>query len=145
LFSLYFIIYYLLKHFIAINYLYLLLLLLLLLHRKHTDDRRYGCDKCDKSFLYSDAVKWHQIRTHKEPPPFACSLCHKKFIHFKTYETHTKEHDEETGSLSVPCPICKKKISEKRHLPRHIRTHLKKGFTCHYCHESFKERFQLTK
>ncbi|XP_070500995.1 zinc finger protein 84-like [Chironomus tepperi] len=113
--------------------------------RKHTDDRRYGCDKCDKSFLYSDAVKWHQIRVHKEPPPFVCNLCHKKFIHYKTYETHIKEHDEETGSLSVTCPICKKKISEKRHLPRHIRTHLKKGFTCHYCHESFKERFQLTK
>lgn len=114
-------------------------------NRKHTDDRRYTCNQCDKSFLYSDAVKWHQIRVHKELAPFICSLCSRKFIHEKTYESHLKDHDSKTGSLAVDCPVCNKKISEKRHLPRHIRTHLKKGFACDYCQESFKERFQLSK
>lgn len=46
--------------------------------RKHTNDRRYSCKKCDKSFLYSDAVKWHGIRVHDEPAPFSCS---KYFMH----------------------------------------------------------------
>lgn len=113
--------------------------------RKHTDDRRYACNKCDKTFLYSDAVKWHAIRVHKELAPFICNICSRKFIHEKTFNSHMREHEPSTGSLTVTCPICSKKISEKRHLPRHIRTHLKKGFTCHLCNESFKERFQLTK
>lgn len=54
------------------------------------------------------------------------------------------QHDSE-GSLSVSCPVCNKRISEKRHLPRHIRTHSGKGFSCQHCNDSFKERFQLTK
>jgi KRAB domain-containing zinc finger protein len=118
---------------------------LFILRRKHTDDRRYECGKCDKTFLYSDAVKWHEIKEHNVPAPYACKLCSRKFIHEKSLITHAKEHDKETGSLVVQCPICFKNISEKRHLPRHLRTHTKKEFKCEHCNELFKERFQLTK
>lgn len=111
--------------------------------RTHSNDRRYGCDRCDQRFFYSDAVKWHYIRFHGDPPPYQCKICNKKFIHEKAYVSHEKQH--EIG-LTVTCPICSKKISEKRHLKRHLRTHDDlKQHNCKFCFEAFKERHQLTK
>lgn len=130
--------------------------------RKHTNDRRYACDKCDMIFFYSDAVKWHRIRVHDEPPLYTCSkythfilliiviiflfldICLRKFIHQKTFDSHLKEHDE-NGSLAVTCSICFKKVSEKRHLKRHMRIHKEKSFICEICFESFQEKYQLTR
>lgn len=114
--------------------------------RKHTGDQRYKCDMCspEKSFYYSDAVKWHKIRHHGEPAPFNCSICNKKFIHEKSLYTHEKEHQNGSRSLAVNCPTCGKSVSEKRHLKRHMRGHQAKEFRCH-CNETFKERHQLTK
>jgi uncharacterized Zn-finger protein len=113
-------------------------------NRKHVVDKRYKCELCDEFFYYSDAVKWHKIRFHGEPAPYPCSFpnCTKKFIHEKSLQTHLIEH--QTSSKSVQCPICKKSVSEKRHLKRHMRGHEEKEFNCK-CGESFKERHQLTK
>lgn len=113
--------------------------------RKHTGDQRYKCELCipEKLFYYSDAVKWHHIRHHGKAAPFNCTVCLKKFIHAKSLHTHEKDH-QESGSLSVDCPICGKSVSEKRHLKRHLRGHEAKRFVCK-CGDSFKERHQLTK
>lgn len=118
--------------------------------RQHVNDKKYHCDvdTCEKSFFYSDAVKWHKIRCHDQPAPFNCSYnsCNKKFIHEKSYETHRKEHDLGEGSLAVHCPLCSKLVSEKRNLKRHLRTcRSVKEFSCKFCNLSFKERYQLTK
>lgn len=51
--------------------------------RKHTNERRYECKICLQTFLYSDALKWHQIRSHNDKAPFNCSLCTRVFIHKK--------------------------------------------------------------
>lgn len=114
--------------------------------RKHTGDQRYKCELCkpEKFFYYSDAVKWHKIRQHEQPAPYNCSICNKKFIHERSWQTHEKEHQDGNGSLQVICPICEKFVSEKRHLKRHMRGHARKEFQCK-CGNSFKERFQLTK
>ena len=113
---------------------------------KHTGDARYSCDLCspEQHFFYSDAIKWHKIRHHGQPAPFNCTNCTKRFIHKKSLQTHEKEHQQASGSLAVDCPICGKKVSEKRHLKRHMRGHDDKKFHCK-CGDSFKERYQLSK
>lgn len=99
--------------------------------RKHQSDKRYSCPRedCPEKFYYSDAVKWHLIRHHREQAPFTCNRCSpsKPFIHEKTWETHEKGH-EKNGGFSIICPICAISISESRHMKRHMRTHDEKSF-----------------
>ena len=46
--------------------------------RTHTEEKTFGCTKCDKAFNQSGTLKNHK-RTHTGEKPFHCSKCEKAF------------------------------------------------------------------
>ena len=65
-----------------------------------SSDLPYKCNKCDKTFSSSSAVKLH-MNTHLTRRPFKCTLCEKEFNQKGNAKEHLKKHlEKETISDS---------------------------------------------
>ncbi|XP_061536255.1 tissue-resident T-cell transcription regulator protein ZNF683-like isoform X5 [Phycodurus eques] len=57
----------------------------------HTDNKRWKCSQCGKTFAYISSLKQH-VRIHTGEKPFACSVCSKRFTQKGYLKKHTKSH-----------------------------------------------------
>ena len=86
-------------------------------HHSDVPARRYPCGRCDKTFLSTTFVKYHQIDKHG-----------KKF-----------EGLSVTAAKAHQCDQCDYKTSFQRNLTSHIeRVHLKLRLECEKCGKQFK-------
>ncbi|ELQ73951.1 Zn-finger [Trachipleistophora hominis] len=86
----------------------------------------YYCEKCEKSFFYSDKLKKHLITCGIQ---WTCS-CGRVFVRKKWYDRHMEEHD-------VSKYLSEKKIIEVKP------TALKYIFKCRHCKKGMKKRKTL--
>ncbi|XP_061890530.1 zinc finger protein 260-like [Entelurus aequoreus] len=106
----------------------------------HTDNKRFTCSHCDKTFKSPSNLKIH-MRTHTGEKPFSCSICGKDFNQKGHLERHIRTH---TGEKPFSCSICGKDFNERSNLKIHIRTHTgEKPFFCSECGKRFKQGAQL--
>ncbi|XP_061525831.1 zinc finger protein 316-like isoform X5 [Phycodurus eques] len=63
----------------------------------HTDNKRWKCSQCGKSFPYESHLKKH-TRIHTGEKPFACSDCSQRFTQKGHLKIHTRTH---TGRRST--------------------------------------------
>ncbi|XP_061666095.1 zinc finger protein 271-like isoform X3 [Syngnathoides biaculeatus] len=107
-------------------------------HKKgHTDDKRWKCSPCGKTFTSKWNLKQH-MRTHTGEKPFACSYCGQRFSEKGSLTKHTRKH---TGEKPFSCSICSQRFSQKGDLKIHTRTHTgEKPFTCSVCSQRFSRR-----
>ena len=117
-------------------------------HRRnsHLTQRRYHCDRCDKSFK-----KKSHLNEHKESHgrPLQCKLCKKVIKRKRNLRSHMKTyHGNNQSDLSTRnCEKCDESFKKQRDLDKHIkRLHSEnKPRKCNMCDKSFLYKSDLTR
>ena len=100
--------------------------------RKHTGEKPYQCNICERRFAAANTLVAHQ-RTHTGERPFKCTQCDKTFTQSSHRSTHMKSvHLTERG---YKCETCGKSFKLKSHLNMHKEIHADNwlSFICQIC------------
>ncbi|XP_011300163.1 zinc finger protein 112 [Fopius arisanus] len=129
-------------------------------------ERKYGCEKCDGSFLSPTQLKHHIDDIHVRRRDYKCSSCEKGFTSSRSLKAHEQRHISQTcqqcgeqfenirilnkhllevHSISVPatgkhsCKECGKRFPKLRLLKDHRNIHSgKRPHVCDICKETFR-------
>jgi KRAB domain-containing zinc finger protein len=87
---------------------------------KHTDERPFQCEYCDRRFATQSILYMHRAQTHKKLPhgrskpdvktdTFSCHLCGKELSNAHKLRDHVSVVHE--GVRRHPCAVCGKRFS----------------------------------
>ena len=123
---------------------------------KHSDLRKFDCQKCDAKFKQRKNLNAHLINVHGTNPrkedywqdlqkeTFKCKSCGKEFARKTDLKVHIKV--KHTTQELFPCDKCEKQYSYKTNLERHkLEKHgleLKK-YKCPECGAVFTQRSNM--
>ncbi|XP_051938225.1 transmembrane protein 182 isoform X1 [Hippocampus zosterae] len=100
----------------------------------HTDNKRWECSECGKTYAYKGSLKQH-MQTHTGEKPYACAVCGKRFSKARILKLHTRKH---AGEKPFACTVCGQQFSQKGSLSTHTRMHTgEKPVACSFCGKSF--------
>ena len=84
-------------------------------------ERRFKCDKCDKSYATSSAYKNHYQSNHEKSELYQCELCPKTFWVKDYLKTHIRVVHEKHRPHK--CDICNERFLYGRDVTRHKKFH----------------------
>jgi uncharacterized Zn-finger protein len=117
--------------------------------RKHTTERRYACDICQKSFNDNSACKRHR-QTHDKSQTFACSVTDCTFTTQNASNLQQHIRNIHTRRQLLPCKDCSFQAANTQSLKKHMLTHQPGGvprpFACPWdgCDATFSRKTTLT-
>ncbi|XP_053148292.1 zinc finger protein ZFP2-like [Hemicordylus capensis] len=107
----------------------------------HTDEKKYACSVCGKSFSHSSRLICHQ-RIHTGEKPYQCLVCGRRFSQNSQLTSHQRIH---TGEKPYQCSVCGKSFCQNSQLTSHQRIHTgEKPYQCSVCGKSFSRSGDLT-
>ncbi|XP_052862820.1 gastrula zinc finger protein XlCGF7.1-like [Anopheles cruzii] len=110
--------------------------------RAHTNDRRFKCPHCPKSFV-SASNRHSHVNIHTRQKMYKCDLCEKEYPTLNGLKQHRVTHEKKRVYL---CPICGKSYYQQTNYARHRRTHLQeRKIQCDSCDKVFMTRGDLRK
>lgn len=102
---------------------------------KHTFEKPFKCNECEKAYATSSCLSEHKRRAHTEPIP--CSSCLKVFPSADSLSRHFKLTHREKKFI---CEFegCGKKFANPSLLKNHTFVHSEqKKFQCKFCPHSY--------
>jgi KRAB domain-containing zinc finger protein len=111
--------------------------------RKHTDERPFACDKCDKRFSTKHNAQLHR-GVHTFSKPFMCDVdgCEVSFTVAGSVLMHKRVVHEKVRKYR--CEQCDRAYSNSADLNKHRRTHTgERPYACTECAKKFVQKFHL--
>nr|XP_042899200.1 oocyte zinc finger protein XlCOF15-like [Parasteatoda tepidariorum] len=120
--------------------------------RKHTGEKPFVCDVCQKTFSRDDKLKSHYMSMHseslslrlplKDKQPFACLMCPYVSQYKSTFMRHLLKH---TGEKPFVCDVCQKTFSRRDKLTSHYMSKHSENnpFVCSICQKTFSRNDKL--
>lgn len=98
------------------------------------------CDLCPATFKRSENLNQHR-NTHTGARPFQCSLCPVDFAQRHCRDRHEMSH---RGEKPYECELCPKAFVQKNALDNHVRSHTgERPFRCRACPAAYTQRTAL--
>ncbi|XP_050343015.1 zinc finger protein 845-like isoform X2 [Nymphalis io] len=105
---------------------------------QHTTERKFSCNKCNRSFYTKQKLETHK-KTHFMEPKFKCDHCIASFNSKGALARHMVAHMD---VREFTCKICAKTFKWKSGLHRHMLIHnFAKRFKCEMCKMSFATKY----
>lgn len=104
----------------------------------HFDDKRYKCDKCDRSFKRRRLLDYHTKASHTGERPYCCDICGSTFVYPEHYKKHVRIH---SGVKPFSCEVCGKAFNSRDNRNAHRFVHSdKKPYECLVCGTGFMRK-----
>ncbi|XP_066991755.2 zinc finger protein 64 isoform X2 [Anabrus simplex] len=87
--------------------------------RKHTGERPFQCNSCQRSFSRGDKLQMH-LRIHSGEKPHRCQQCDYATVDSGSLRKHMRIHNDERP---FKCQICPYRSRDTSQLTVHLRTH----------------------
>jgi hypothetical protein len=78
---------------------------------------------CDKAYKEKKELKRHALAKHTKERSFQCELCQKSFPQNRNLQSHIKLKHETNQNHYYPCEGCKKPLSSTLAVLEHMKTH----------------------
>ncbi|XP_073819529.1 uncharacterized protein [Musca autumnalis] len=103
-------------------------------YRRHTGERPFKCDHCDRRFYRMYDVQMHNL-SHTGERPFKCTVCEKAFRRSGKLKIHMRTH---TNERPYKCTECEKAFKQSKDLTVHRRIHTgERPYKCNVCESTF--------
>ncbi|CAL8130869.1 unnamed protein product [Orchesella dallaii] len=109
----------------------------LMTHEGNTDG---GSDGKSNANVSSSSSTYTSSTISILDQPLSCPLCFKEYPNFQFYDAHCLEFHKE----GKPCPICKKLMSRRSTLKRHMSCHEDRKFICGTCGKGYNRKDNLS-
>ena len=108
--------------------------------QKHSSEKQYSCQHCDKAFKCKQSMLSHVMHRHSGSIS-TCPHCHSKVknlnYHLRTLQCYLKP--EERNDQHYTCNLCGKVLKLKKGLQKHMREVHGEMKHCNYC--DFKSKY----
>ena len=107
----------------------------------HSEERKFRCDHCPKSFKQRSALGIHQKCVHEGIGSQHCYTCGANFKSTRQLAKHKFEAHAQ-GEVKL-CPHCAHQCYDDQSLKGHMAIHEEKKLECGYCGKMFRTRKNL--